>query len=146
MAAFAIPAGLVLGVAVLLGHGLVHTSIGRSAAESQTTSLTILVFVGLYLVLVLESGSMRRSRVRGALVPTLVGSLAVGYLVDPLVPVAARTRSGSARPPGCPIVVSIICTTFAIGALGMLGLSLTRPGGEQVQVVRFWRADGRERA
>ena len=45
------------------GHGLVHTSIGRSAAESQTTSLTILVFVGLYLVLVLESGSMRRSRV-----------------------------------------------------------------------------------
>ena len=71
-----IPAGLVLGIAVLLGHGLVHTSIGRSAAESQTTSLTILVFVGLYLVLVLESGSMRRSRVRGALVPLLVGLLA----------------------------------------------------------------------
>jgi hypothetical protein len=36
-------------------------------------------------------------------------------------------------------VVSIICTTFAIGALGLLGLSLTRPGGEQVQVVRFWK-------
>ena len=32
VAAFAVPAGLVLGVAVLLGHGLVHTSIGRSAA------------------------------------------------------------------------------------------------------------------
>ena len=38
VAEFAIPAGIVLGVAVLLGHGLVHTSIGRSAAESQTTS------------------------------------------------------------------------------------------------------------
>jgi hypothetical protein len=37
------------------------------------------------------------------------------------------------------VVVSIICTTFAIGALGLLGLSLTRPGGEQVQVVRFWQ-------
>ena len=48
----------------------------RSAAlpaESQTTSLTILVFVGLYLVLVLESGSMRRSRLRGALVPAARG-------------------------------------------------------------------------
>jgi P-type E1-E2 ATPase len=138
VAAFAVPAGLVLGVAVLLGHGLVHTSIGRSAAESQTTSLTILVFVGLYLVLVLESGSMRRSRVRGALVPTLVGSLAIGYLVILSFP-SLRKAFGLGTPTGLPLVVSIICTTFAIGALGLLGLSLTRPGGEQVQVVRFWR-------
>ena len=138
VAGFALPAGLVLGIAVLLGHGLVHTSIGRSAAESQTTSLTILVFVGLYLVLVLESGSMRRSRVRGALVPTLVGSLAVAYLVILSIP-ALRTPFGLAAPTALPVVVSIICTTFAIGALGLLGLSLTRPGGEQVEVVRFWR-------
>ena len=138
VAAFAIPAGIVLGVAVLLGHGLVHTSIGRSAAESQTTSLTILVFVGLYLVLVLEAGSMRRSRVRGALVPLLVGLLAVSYLVILAFP-STRAAFGLSTPSGLPIVVSIICTTFAIGALGMLGLSLTRPGGEQVQVVRFWR-------
>jgi magnesium-transporting ATPase (P-type) len=138
VAGFALPAGLVLGIAVLLGHGLVHTSIGRSAAESQTTSLTILVFVGLYLVLVLESGSMRRSRVRGALVPTLVGSLAVAYLVILSIP-ALRTPFGLAAPTALPLVVSIICTTFAIGALGLLGLSLTRPGGEQVEVVRFWR-------
>ena len=138
VAAFAIPAGIVLAVAVLLGHGLVHTSIGRSAAESQTTSLTILVFVGLYLVLVLEAGSMRRSRVRGALVPLLVGLLAVSYLVILAFP-STREAFGLSTPSGLPIVVSIICTTFAIGALGMLGLSLTRPGGEEVQVVRFWR-------
>jgi FtsH-binding integral membrane protein len=128
----------VLGIAVLLGYGLVHTSIGRSAAESQTTSLTILVFVGLYLVLVLESGSMRRSRVRGALVPTLVGSLAIGYLAILAFP-SMRNAFALGAPSGLPVVVSIICTTFAIGALGLLGLSLTRPGGEQVQVVRFWR-------
>ncbi len=141
VAQFAIPAGVVLGVAVLLGHGLVHTSIGRSAAESQTTSLTILVFVGLYLVLVLESGSMRRSRIRGALIPLLVGLLALGYLVILSFP-GPRGAFGLSTPSGLPIVVSIICTTFAIGALGMLGLSLTRPGGEQVQVVRFWRRAG----
>jgi P-type E1-E2 ATPase len=135
---FGVPAGVVLAVAVLLGHGLVHTSIGRSAAESETTSLTILVFVGLYLVLVLESGSMRRSRLRGALVPTLVGALAVGYLAIISFP-APREWFGLASPSGLPLVVSVICTTFAIGALGLLGLSLTRPGGEQVQVVRFWR-------
>jgi cation-transporting ATPase E len=138
VAEFAIPAGLVLGIAVLLGHGLVHTSIGRSAAESQTTSLTILVFVGLYLVLVLESGSMRRSRLRGALVPLLVGALGIGYLVILSFP-STRNAFALGTPSGLPVVVSVICTTFAIGALGLLGLSLTRPGGEQVQVVRFWQ-------
>jgi cation-transporting ATPase E len=138
VAAFAIPAGIVLGFAVLLGYGLVHTSIGRSAAQSQTTSLTILVFVGLYLVLVLESGSMRRSRLRGALIPLLVGVLAACYLVILSLP-ALRGAFALGEPSGLPIVVSIICTTFAIGALGLLGLSLTRPGGEEVQVVRFWR-------
>ena len=138
VAAFAIPAGLVLGVAVLLGHGLVHTSLDRSAQESQTTSTTILVFVGLYLVLVLESGSMRRSRMRGALVPLLVVVLAASYLVVLSIPVL-RNAFALAAPTALPMIVSIICTTFAIGALGLLGLSLTRPGGEQVQVVRFWR-------
>jgi magnesium-transporting ATPase (P-type) len=138
VAEFAIPAGVVLGVAVLLGHGLVHTSIGRSAKESETTSLTILTFVGLYLVLVLEAGSMRRSRLRGALVPLLVGLLALGYLVILSFP-STRDAFALGTPSGLPIVVSIVCTTFAIGALGMLGLSLTRPGGEEVQVVRFWR-------
>ena len=138
VAEFAVPAGLVLGIAVLLGHGLVHTSIGRSAAESQTTSLTILVFVGLYLVLVLESGSMRRSRLRGALVPALVGALGHRLPGHPLVP-GLRDAFALGTPSALPVVVSVICTTFAIGALGMLGLSLTRPGGEQVQVVRFWR-------
>jgi magnesium-transporting ATPase (P-type) len=138
VAEFAIPAGVVLGIAVLLGHGLVHTSIGRSARESETTSLTILTFVGLYLVLVLESGSMRRSRIRGALLPLLVGLLAVGYLLILSFP-ATRSAFALGAPSGLPIVVSVICTTFAIGALGLLGLSLTRPGGEQVQVVRFWK-------
>ena len=123
----------------------------RSAAppqQSQTTSLTILVFVGLYLVLVLESGSMRRSRLRGALVPLLVGLLAVVYLVILSLPAPARRVRARRRPRGCPSSSSVICTTFAIGALGLLGLSLTRPGGEEVQVVRFWRAgeraEGRE--
>ena len=82
---------------------------------------------------------MRRSRVRGALVPLLVGLLAVAYLVILSFPGTRDAPSALSTPSGLPIVVSIICTTFAIGALGMLGLSLTRPGGEQVQVVRFWR-------
>ncbi len=101
VAAFAIPAGLVLGIAVLLGHGLVHTSLDRSAQESQTTSTTILVFVGLYLVLVLESGSMRRSRIRGALVPLLVVALAASYLVvlsDPGPARRVRARRADRAP------------------------------------------------
>ena len=66
---FAIPAGVVTGVAVLLGHGLVHTSLDRGLPESQTTSVTILVFVGLFLVLVVESGGMRASVRRARLDP-----------------------------------------------------------------------------
>ena len=81
---------------------------------------------------------MRRSRIRGALVPLLVGLLAVGYLVILSFP-ATRDAFALGTPSGLPIVVSVICTTFAIGALGLLGLSLTRPGGEQVQVVRPWK-------
>ena len=60
------------------------------------------------------------------------------YLVILSFPCAADSFA-LAAPTALPLVVSIICTTFAIGALGLLGLSLTRPGGEQVQVVRFWR-------
>ena len=62
----------------------------------------------------------------------------MSYLVILAFP-GTREAFGLARPSGLPIVVSIICTIFAIGALGMLGLSLTRPGGEELQVVRFWR-------
>ena len=58
---------------------------------------------------------------------------------------ALRERVRARHALRAPLVVSIICTTFAIGALGLLGLSLTRPGGEQVQVVRFWRREGRSR-
>ena len=137
--AFAIPAGIVLGVAVLLGHGLVHTSIGRSAAESQTTSMTILVFVGLYLVLVLESGSMRRSRVRGALVPLLVGLLAVAYLVILAFPGAARGLRAE-HAVGAARSSSASSARRSRSARSACSASRSRgPGGEQVQVVRFWR-------
>ena len=82
---------------------------------------------------------MRRSRVRGALVPLLVGAARRGLPRSSSPSPARASAFALSTPSGLPIVVSIICTTFAIGALGMLGLSLTRPGGEQVQVVRFWR-------
>ena len=80
--------------------------------------------------------------VHGALVPLLVGALGIAYLIILSFP-STRGAFALGAPSGLPLVVSVICTTFAIGALGMLGLSLTRPGGEQVQVVRFWRRKAR---
>ena len=47
----------------------------------------------------------------------------------------ARGYFALAPPSALPVLVSIICTIFAIGALGAIGLSLTRPGGERVQLV-----------
>jgi magnesium-transporting ATPase (P-type) len=132
--AFAIPAGIVLGLAVLLGHGLVHTALDRSPAESQTTSTTILILVGLYLVMVLESTGMRTSVRRARAIPALCLLLAVLYVaIISLGP--ARDYFALAAPSTLPVLVSLICTVFAIGALGAVGLSLTRPGGERVQLV-----------
>ena len=139
---FAIPAGTVLGFAVLLGHGLVHTALGRSAEQSQTTSTTILTLVGLYIVLVLESSSMRRSALRARAIPALCAALAVAYFLI-LAWAPAREFFALAEPSALPITVSIICTIFAIGALGALGLSLTRPGGEEPQLVAFWQRRGK---
>ena len=139
VAAFAIPAGLVLGIAVLLGHGLVHTSLDRSAQESQTTST--------------DHPRVRRplprarcwSRAACAARACVARSCPCSSCCSP-PPTSScsrsrscATRSPSPRRRALPMIVSVICTTFAIGALGLLGLSLTRPGGEQVQVVRFWR-------
>jgi cation-transporting ATPase E len=132
--AFAVPAGMVLGLAVLLGHGLVHGALNRSPSESQTTSTTILIFVGLYLVLVLESTGMRTSIRRARAIPALCIVLAAIYVaIISLGP--ARSYFALAPPSALPVLVSIICTIFAIGALGAVGLSLTRPGGEHVQLV-----------
>jgi cation-transporting P-type ATPase E len=138
--AFAIPAGIVLGLAVLLGHGLVHTALNRSPSESQTTSTTILILVGLYLVMVLESTGMRTSIRRARAIPALCLLLAILYgAIISLGP--ARSYFALAPPSTLPVLVSLICTVFAIGALGAIGLSLTRPGGERVQlVVPFRRA------
>ena len=138
IARFAVPGGVVLGLAVLLGYGLVHGSLDRSLAESQTTSVTILTLVGLYLVLVLESGGMRASRQRGTLVPLLVALLVISY-IGVLAFEPARAYFALAAPSALPVLVALTCTIFAIGALGALGLSLTRPGGEEPQLVRFWQ-------
>ena len=132
--AFAMPAGIVLALAVLLGHGLVHTALDRSPSESQTTSTTILIFVGLYLVMVLESTGMRTSVRRARAIPALCLALAAIYVaIISLGP--ARSYFALAPPSALPVFVSIICTIFAIGALGAIGLSLTRPGGERVELV-----------
>ena len=133
--AFAMPAGIVLALAVLLGHGLVHTALDRSPSESQTTSTTILIFVGLYLVLVLESTGMRTSVRRARAIPALCLALAAIYVA--IISLGARTQLLRARSPSAlPVFVSIICTIFAIRALGAIGLSqFTRPGGERVELV-----------
>jgi cation-transporting ATPase E len=139
--AFAIPAGIVLGLAVLLGHGLVHGALDRSPSESQTTSTTILILVGLYLVLVLESTGMRTSLRRARAIPALCLVLVAIYVaIISLGP--ARSYFALAPPSALPVLVSVICTVFAIGALGAVGLSLTRPGGERVQLVVPFRRTG----
>jgi hypothetical protein len=85
-------------------------------------------------VMVLESTGMRTSVRRARAIPALCLLLAALYVVIiSLGP--ARSYFALAPPSTLPVLVSLICTVFAIGALGAIGLSLTRPGGERVQLV-----------
>ena len=81
---------------------------------------------------------MRRSAQRARGVRALCAGLMVAYLLVLAWP-PARDFFALAAPSPLPLLVALICTVFAIGALGALGLSLTRPGGERPELVRFWR-------
>jgi hypothetical protein len=87
---------------------------------------------------VLEAGAMRRSTWRARGVPALVGALAASYALILAWP-PARSFFGLAAPSFLPSLIACICTVVAIGVLGALGLSLTRPGGERPDLRWPWR-------
>jgi magnesium-transporting ATPase (P-type) len=81
---FAIPAGTAAGLGVLSSYLFVFDVLERPLPESRTVASTVLLVVGLYLIIALESTTTRR----GAWVGALCAALGGVYVVVLLVPFA----------------------------------------------------------
>ena len=77
IARFALPAGTAAGLGVLSSYLFVHEVLDETLKESRTVASTVLLIVGLYLILALESTTARRGAWVGALCAVLGGLYAV---------------------------------------------------------------------
>jgi cation-transporting P-type ATPase E len=78
VARFAVPAGILLGTAVLSAYLFALHSLGLAIRDARTVALTAFVPTGLYLVMALEAGGSRR---RSALVAGMCGMIGALYLL-----------------------------------------------------------------
>ena len=82
VARFAVPAGAVLGAALVAGYLFALHDLDLSLENARTVAVTILVACGLYLVTALEAeGSRRRSTLVAAMCILLGGLYAVALLI-----------------------------------------------------------------
>jgi cation-transporting ATPase E len=81
---FAMPAGTAAGLGVLSSYLFVYDVLDRPLRESRTVAATVLLIVGLYLILALESTTARR----GAWVSALCAALGGIYALVLIVPFA----------------------------------------------------------
>jgi len=77
IARFAIPAGTAAGLGVLSSYLFVHEVLDKHLKESRTVAATVLLIVGLYLIIALESTTPRRGAWIGALCAVLGGLYAL---------------------------------------------------------------------
>src|SRR5581483_6246185 len=109
---FALPAGTAAGLGGLSRYTFVYQVLDRSLEESRTVATTVLIVVGLYLILALESTTARRS----AWVSVLCGVLAGMYALVLLVPFA-RDFYALAIPHPLAWVAAGAGAALAVGAL-----------------------------
>jgi cation-transporting P-type ATPase E len=81
---FSLPAGTAVGLGVLSSYTFVLQVLDRPLPESRTVAATVLLIVGLYLILALESATARR----GAWVSALCAALGGIYALVLIVPFA----------------------------------------------------------
>ena len=86
IARFSIPAGTAAGLGVLSSYLLVYDVLDKPLKESRTVAATVLLVVGLYLIIALESTTRRRGAWVGALCAVLGGI----YLLALILPFTRR--------------------------------------------------------
>jgi cation-transporting ATPase E len=115
IAVFAIPAGTAAGLAVVAGYLFAHNVLGLVTMAARTVSVTALILVGLYLVLILEDSR----GIRGIAVGGLCLAMLAIYVLALTLPIGRQFFELSKPGVGAIIV--------AIGAAGfaMTGLAFT---------------------
>jgi cation-transporting P-type ATPase E len=114
LASFAIPAGTAAGLGVVASFLLSINLIDMSEVRARTVATTVLVMVGLYLIIVLESSSRMRDYTVGALCAAL---LALYFVVLSLP--GWRDFFEVAAPDPAIIVVSLAGTALAVTGLAL---------------------------
>lgn len=117
VARYAVPAGTLLGTATVAGYLFALHDLDYSVPEARTIAATVLLALGLYLVIALESAqSLRRS----SLVTGMCAVMAGAYAAILLVP-ATRTFFQLIRPTAGMLATSLVAAGLGIGALWLAG-------------------------
>jgi cation-transporting ATPase E len=121
VARFAVPAGTIVGVGTVTGYLFALHDLDYSVIQARTIAATVLIAVGLYLVLVLEStGSLRRSGIVGAMCAVLGGAYAAVLLVP-----SVRHFFQFAAPGAGMLATATVAAGVSIGALVLSGFGLS---------------------
>ena len=95
LAAFAVPAGVGIGVASLLSFFFVDTAFGGTVADGRTAATTTLIVLGLCFILLLERGPGREHITIQSYMLALVAGLGALYALALAAPPVRRRRDGS---------------------------------------------------
>ncbi len=115
LAGFAVPAGTAAGLGVLSSYLFALNVLDARVVSARTVATTVLVVVGLYLIVVLETEGRRRT----AAVLALCSALAACYALVLAVPFARRFYE-LALPSAALIATVVVGAGVAIGGLALV--------------------------
>ena len=111
---FAVPAGTAVGFGLVAGYLTAYQVVNMPLVEARTVATSVMILVSLYLIVVLEAGTVRRSSAVG----TLCVTLAAAYVAVLLVP-ALRSFFALAAPNAGIVLISLGGCAVAIGGLAL---------------------------
>jgi magnesium-transporting ATPase (P-type) len=127
---FSVPAGIVSAIGVLAAYGITRSIPGHNLEDARSAALLVLIFIGYYLILLLEDDAIEQSHVRAWGVGVLMACLIIGILGAYYIPFVAEFFLIS-PPDLIEWLVILGSVGIAIGILGALGfrapLFLRRP-------------------
>ena len=117
---FSVPAGIVSAIGVLAAYGITRSIPGHDLEDARSAALLVLIFIGYYLILLLEDDAIEQSHVRAWGVGVLMACLIIGILGAYYIPFVADFFLIS-PPDFIEWLVILGSVGIAIGILGALG-------------------------
>jgi len=117
---FSVPGGVVSAIGVLAAYGITRSLPGHNLDDARSTALLVLIFIGYYLILLLEDEAIEHSNVRAWGVGVLMAALIVGVIAAYEIPFVADFFALT-PPDFTEWLVILGSVIIAIGILGALG-------------------------